>query len=465
MAYVCRRFSVLVRTHPSPDGPQGSSGSGSGADLRLTSLPLDLLVEVLQSEELLAECESDVLQCVLEWLAEQEPMDGPAASGCNRYPAILGGSNACGSDVRAAAARELARLVQWGALPDPPHLQLARGEHVRALAALLEAHAGEAAATQAAAAHVTAGGSRAYVGSGEACVPPATLRLRRLLMELQGVAAHDLAPCGVVDAATQRPQGVGPMAAAAGVDDIDGGSGEASKRVGPVVMADNGSGSASRRGFGAGGAGSGRRRSYLTSYLLAAGGHDASWRSVKAVEMYDPRTDQWVAGPSLLQGLSFTGSALVPRSGSGFRSGHEPGGSGIKISCGAVYLVGGTPLCSSVWRLPWGSNGPVGQGWEPCPPLLMPRAHAGVVSIAGTLTVLGGRSQVQQRTRLCRSGRTYLCAGWQRRRQRWWWWWRWQWRRQWWWWWFTRTRRWRWQHAPERGIPRPRLRAVAAAWV
>ncbi|GLI69527.1 hypothetical protein VaNZ11_014169 [Volvox africanus] len=402
MAYVCRRFSVLVRTYPSPDGPRSSTESGSGADLRLMSLPLDLLVEVLHNEELLVECESDVLQCVLEWLAEQEPMDGPTASGCNnsgcnyRYPAIMGGSNAGGNDARAAAARELARLVHWGALPDPPHLQLARREQVRALAALLEAHAGEAAAQ--AAPHVTAGGSEVSVGSGEARVPPAMLRLRRLLMDLQGMAAHDLAPCGVVEAATQRPQRGGPVAAASGADGIGGGCGEASKRIGPVVMADSGSGSGSdsRRGFGAGGTDGGRRRSHLTSYLLAAGGHDASWRSVKAVEMYDPRTDQWIAGPSLLQGLSFTGSALVPRSGSGFRFEHEPGGSGIKSSCGAVYLVGGTPLCSSVWRLPWGSNGPVGQGWEPCPPLLMPRAHAGVVSIAGTLTVLGGRSQVQQ---------------------------------------------------------------------
>ncbi|GLC45195.1 hypothetical protein PLESTB_000425100 [Pleodorina starrii] len=418
MSYVCRRFSVLVRTRLSADG---SAAPGSVSELRLSSLPLELLTEVLRSEELLAECESDVLQCAVEWLAEQHcsHWDDPTATAENdssstiRHGSSSSSSSSCvgipaGRSTLAdggvsAAAQELVRLVHWAALPETPHLNLhlqptptpTRGSsstshaaHVRALADLLEAHARETQQT-----HGSVGGP---IG-GQAVLPPAVLRLRRLLGELQATtrAPQDLAPSGPDGAMPPSPTQLTAAATGNGLDGIS--LSDALRRIGPVVPSGV---SGSRNGVGGGGGGGGRPRRHLASCLLAAGGHDASWRAVKAVEMYDPRTDQWVAGPSLLQGLSFTGAAMVPGSGSGIGFGSGLGsGSGSSAplgGCGAVFLVGGTPLCSSVWRLPWGADGPMGRGWEPCPPLLMPRAHAGVVAVAGTLTVLGGRSQVQQ---------------------------------------------------------------------
>ncbi|EFJ48549.1 hypothetical protein VOLCADRAFT_90884 [Volvox carteri f. nagariensis] len=464
MSYVCRRFSVLVRMPLSNDSSSGGDvateyeygSAGSDPDsvsevLRLSSLPLELLLEVLRSEELLTECESDVLQCALEWLVEQELPDGPQApytdigtavggaagggssslgdsvkpgssNGCsNPQPPCIDSCKPCDGTSRisdtASAARELVRLVNWDCLPDPPHLHMTRGSlaaQTRALALLLAAYAEEhlrapasealsttAAAVVTAAAVIAAAFAPAEGAGGSAVPPPAVLRLRRLLAELQAAAtAVDLAPHGpatestAAAAAAPSPPSAGAVAAAslAGAVASNGGGGinGALRRIGAVVSSD-----VESRAYGGIGGGSGRRRRHLASCLLAAGGHDASWRAVKAVEVYDPRTDQWMTGPSLLQGLSFTGAAMVPGSGFGFEFGSGIGST--RGSCGAVYLVGGTPLCSSVWRLPWGGDGPMGRGWEPCPPLLMPRAHAGVVAVAGTLTVLGGRSQVQQR--------------------------------------------------------------------
>ncbi|MEW5317040.1 MAG: hypothetical protein WDW38_008371 [Sanguina aurantia] len=128
------------------------------------------------------------------------------------------------------------------------------------------------------------------------------------------------------------------------------------------------------------------------SGLLAAGGHDSEWRILRSVEIYDPRRDSWTAGPSLPQGVSFAGCAASP--------GHQ------------VLLVGGTPLCSQVTSLGHGQD-----HWTVCPPLMAPRAHAGVAALAGSFYVLGGRSmvaQVQQRSAMAVAtlgGRIYAVGG------------------------------------------------------
>jgi hypothetical protein len=72
---------------------------------------------------------------------------------------------------------------------------------------------------------------------------------------------------------------------------------------------DCGGSSSSSRGIGAVvlEAWPGRQRGYQPTRLLVAGGHDLSWRGLKAVELYDPRSDSWSPGPTLPAALPFAG--------------------------------------------------------------------------------------------------------------------------------------------------------------
>ncbi|GAX72739.1 hypothetical protein CEUSTIGMA_g195.t1 [Chlamydomonas eustigma] len=125
-------------------------------------------------------------------------------------------------------------------------------------------------------------------------------------------------------------------------------------------------------------------RRHKCSYLIAVGGHDDGWRSLRTSELYDPVVDKWQPGPSLFTAVSFAACAVVGRS---------------------VMLVGGTPLRSHVARL-------AEDFWEPCLNLTLPRAHAGVVSATGgSLFVLGGRSQVQQVQQVLKSVEMYKPGG------------------------------------------------------
>lgn len=114
----------------------------------------------------------------------------------------------------------------------------------------------------------------------------------------------------------------------------------------------------------------GRPRRHRPTGLLAVGGHDATWRSLKVVERYDPTSDSWLPGPSLTQALAHASAVLLDRD---------------------VYVVGGTPLWNAVLRL-----SPDRGVWAPHASLASPRVHAGVVSAGGSVFVMGGRSQVGQ---------------------------------------------------------------------
>jgi hypothetical protein len=59
-----------------------------------------------------------------------------------------------------------------------------------------------------------------------------------------------------------------------------------------------------------------------------AGGHDPSWRGLKAVELYDPVQDCWRAGPMLPSALPFAGAGVPTR--------------------GQVYIIGGGGCCQAV---------------------------------------------------------------------------------------------------------------------
>ena len=168
-------------------------------------------------------------------------------------------------------------------------------------------------------------------------------------------------------------------------------------------------------GSRAGGALTSGRRRQAATMLLAAGGHDGDWRSLRSVECYDPGDDSWHQGPNLIQPTSFAGCAVLNKE---------------------AYFIGGTPLSTVVSKLvargeqsqrasldlpisarahpaspfpstsysppssppmssylgsyPGSQRGTYCQ-WEACPNLVVPRAHAGVVSCPDALLVIGGR--------------------------------------------------------------------------
>lgn len=105
-------------------------------------------------------------------------------------------------------------------------------------------------------------------------------------------------------------------------------------------------------------------RHKLAVTLLAAGGHDPSWHSLRITELYRPRTDDWVDGPTLPQGYSFA--------------------SGAALSSDA-FIVGGATHGTSVARLQ-------NLHWEALPSCLTPRLHAAVAACGDHLFVLGGRA-------------------------------------------------------------------------
>ncbi|WIA18794.1 hypothetical protein OEZ85_003478 [Tetradesmus obliquus] len=115
----------------------------------------------------------------------------------------------------------------------------------------------------------------------------------------------------------------------------------------------------------------GRQRGYQPTRLLVAGGHDLSWRGLKAVELYDPRSDSWSPGPTLPAALPFAGAGLLGR--------------------GELYVVGGGMYSSLLVKLD-----AAGEAWHSCEGPRTPRLHAAVAGASGLLYVAGGRSQVNQ---------------------------------------------------------------------
>ncbi len=54
-----------------------------------------------------------------------------------------------------------------------------------------------------------------------------------------------------------------------------------------------------------------QQHSSTTCLYVFPGGHDLGWRGLKAVELYDPRTDTWTPGPSLPVALPFAGECFM----------------------------------------------------------------------------------------------------------------------------------------------------------
>eukprot|EP00241_Pyramimonas_parkeae_P000900 CAMPEP_0114237522 /NCGR_PEP_ID=MMETSP0058-20121206/7437_1 /TAXON_ID=36894 /ORGANISM="Pyramimonas parkeae, CCMP726" /LENGTH=599 /DNA_ID=CAMNT_0001349573 /DNA_START=302 /DNA_END=2101 /DNA_ORIENTATION=+ len=138
-----------------------------------------------------------------------------------------------------------------------------------------------------------------------------------------------------------------------------------------------------------------KRREYAASGLIAAGGHDEAWRSLRTVEIYDPKRNTWSAGPAMDAALSFVGSARVN---------------------GGLYVMGGSTFCNTVLRLDTNPVHPVHPAaaasipslasatttsplatlpvalWEQVAALQTPRVHAGVAELGGYLYAAGGSS-------------------------------------------------------------------------
>jgi hypothetical protein len=105
--------------------------------------------------------------------------------------------------------------------------------------------------------------------------------------------------------------------------------------------------------------------------IVVVGGLDAAGRAVAAVDVYDPATDAWQAGPELPEPLHHTAVATL-----GDR----------------VYVIGGYAIeggrwvpRAEVWRL-----GPGDEAWRPGPPLGTPRGALAAASTDDRIVVLGG---------------------------------------------------------------------------
>jgi N-acetylneuraminic acid mutarotase len=105
--------------------------------------------------------------------------------------------------------------------------------------------------------------------------------------------------------------------------------------------------------------------------IVVIGGLDAAGRAVAAVDVYDPETDAWHAGPDLPEPLHHTAVATL-----GDR----------------VYVVGGYAVEGGRWvpRAEVWSLGPGDEAWRPGPPLGTPRGALAAAATGGGIVVVGG---------------------------------------------------------------------------
>lgn len=108
-------------------------------------------------------------------------------------------------------------------------------------------------------------------------------------------------------------------------------------------------------------------RQKLPVMLMAAGGHDPAWRSIRNTEVYNPKDDAWEAGPLLPQGYSFATGCVT--------------GSG-------AYIVAGATHGNSVARL----ASAAAASWQQLPQCNKPRLHTAATACCNELYVLGGRA-------------------------------------------------------------------------
>ena len=150
--------------------------------------------------------------------------------------------------------------------------------------------------------------------------------------------------------------------------------------------------------------------------IVVAGGFDTSSETVATVELYDPKRDEWTAGPPLpiavdhVMGASLGGTvyvfggygsngaptdrAFALREGTweALPSMPEPrAAAGAAASGGEIYVAGGIGASGSLASSTLVFD-PSGSGsWTTAPGLREPREHLGVTSFDGRVYVLGGR--------------------------------------------------------------------------
>lgn len=105
--------------------------------------------------------------------------------------------------------------------------------------------------------------------------------------------------------------------------------------------------------------------------IVAVGGLDSDGAALAVVDLYDPDTDTWEAGPALPVALHHTAVATL-----GDR----------------VYVVGGYSIQDGAWvaEVAVWSLGPGEQAWVEEPPLTIPRGALAVASTGQRLVALGG---------------------------------------------------------------------------
>lgn len=102
------------------------------------------------------------------------------------------------------------------------------------------------------------------------------------------------------------------------------------------------------------------------THILIAGGHDASWRTFKTVELYNPHTDAWIGAPSMPSSFSLAGAATV---------------------CRNVFVVGASMYDTNVCQYDKRTS-----RWSICAPLKTSRVHAAVAGVGSVVYVCGGRT-------------------------------------------------------------------------
>ncbi|KAK9817893.1 hypothetical protein WJX72_003862 [[Myrmecia] bisecta] len=107
-------------------------------------------------------------------------------------------------------------------------------------------------------------------------------------------------------------------------------------------------------------------RQGMPSQLIAVGGHDSGWRTLKTVELYDPQKERWSAGPSMPTGYSFAGAAAV----------HA-----------GLFVVNGDPRMGHVVTLDRAQR-----SWQAFAQPATPRIHSAVAALHGNVYVVGGRT-------------------------------------------------------------------------
>lgn len=275
MPQACTTTSSSYHGDSSHKDQANSSETGTTSTSPLSLLSKDVLLELLRSDELAVDCETDVVAAVVDWVASD------AESRMSDLGELL-------SAVRVEQLPAALPALHTVNSPDTGPLAAAQAAVFQAAGTIL-AHMRERLAM----------GGTPPPGGAQLTSSPGPLGRRG-----SGAASPSLPP--VPQRRTPPPQMASAHHRQGGITP-----------AGPSVLSSPATATASApphasaakhvaRAFS-------RVRRHLPTGLLAAGGHDASWRSLKVVERYDPTADAWAPLPFMSHSLSFAGAVVLDK--------------------------------------------------------------------------------------------------------------------------------------------------------